>query len=167
MACDCCRRSPVFTGAAIASLALGIGSAAAVFSLADTVLLRGLPVRAPQELVLFRWVSGPDSVFESLTGTGSQTDDGMSSTSFSRVAYDRTRAELAKEAEVFGFADLYRSNISVDGKAETAYAQVVSGNYFDTLGVRPAAGRLLGGIDDNRDAPPAAVLGYDTLATTI
>lgn len=51
------RRSPMFTGAAIGSLALGIGSAAAVFSLADVLLLRTLPVRSPHELVLFRWVS--------------------------------------------------------------------------------------------------------------
>jgi hypothetical protein len=57
------RRSPIFTLTAIASLAIGIGSAAAVFSLADGILFRTLPVRSPQELVLFRWISGPEVPF--------------------------------------------------------------------------------------------------------
>ena len=155
------RRSPVFTASAVGSLALGIGSAAAVFSLADTLLLRKLPVRAPEELVLVRWTSGPESVFESLTGTGKQTETEMSSTSFSRLAYDRTRTELAPQADVIGFADLYRSNLAIDGKPEIAFAHAVSGNYFNALGLRPAAGRLLVDSDDARGAQPAAVLGYD------
>ena len=155
------RRSPVFTAAAIASLSLGIGAVAAVFSLTDTLLLRTLPVRSPHELVLFRWASGPQAVFESLNGNGSQTETEWSSTSFSRLAFDTFRSRLSADVEVFAFADLYRSNVSLDGRPETAYAQAVSGNYFDVLGVRPAAGRLLGPHDDRADAPPAAVLGYD------
>ena len=155
------RRSPVFTTAAIASLSLGIGAAAAVFSLADALLLRTLPVRAPHELVLFRWASGPQPVFESLNGSGAQTDTEWSSTSFSRLAFDTFRARLLSDVDLFAFADLYRSNVSVNGRPETAYAQAVSGNYFEVLGVTPAAGRLLGSHDDRTDAPPAAVLGYD------
>ncbi len=155
------RRSPVFTASAVASLALGIGSAAAVFSLADTLLLRELPVRAPEELVLVRWTSGPESVFASLTGTGRQSETEMSSTSFSRLAYGRIRTELASQAEVIGLADLYRCNLAIDGKPEVAFAHAVSGNYFNVLGLRPAAGRLLVDSDDARGAEPAAVLGYD------
>ena len=52
-------RSPAFTGFAVASLAIGIGAGAAVFSLADTVLLRTMAVRDPASLVLMRWTSGP------------------------------------------------------------------------------------------------------------
>ena len=50
-------RAPGFTIAAVASLAIGIGAAAAVFSLADSLILRSLPVQNPQDLVLFRWIS--------------------------------------------------------------------------------------------------------------
>jgi predicted permease len=155
------RRSPIFTATAIASLSLGIGAAAAVFSLTDALFLRRLPVKAPEQLVLFRWVSGPQMVFESLNGNGTQNETGLSSTSFSYLAYDTVRTRLANDVDVFAFADLYRANLAVDGRPETASAQIVSGNYFDVLGLTPAAGRLLGAADDRSDAPPAAVLGYD------
>jgi predicted permease len=155
------RKSPVFTVAAIGSLALGIGSAAAVFSLTDALMLRTLPVHAPRELVLFRWSSGPQAVFESLNGNGTMNETELSSTSFSRTAYDTMHKALAQDVELFGFADIYRANLAIDGRPETGYGQVVTGNYFQVLGISPAAGRLLGPADDRRDAPPAAVLGYD------
>jgi predicted permease len=155
------RRSPVFTLAAVASLSIGIGSAAAVFSLADGLLFRMLPVRAPQELVLFRWTSGADMAFRSLNGFGVQNETGLSSTSFSYKLLEELRTKLSSEADIFGFADLYRANLSVDGRPDTVFAQVVSGNYFGALGVNPALGRLLGPADDRADAPPSAVIGHD------
>ena len=154
------RRSPAFTLAAVASLAIGIGSAAAVFGLADALLFRTLAVRAPGELVLFRWISGPDAVFNDLTGFGSQSENEMSSTSFSKKAFEEIRRGLAAEADVIGFADLYRTNVAVDGRPETAFAHVVSGNYFAVLGVTPVIGRLLDGSDDRREAPGAAVISH-------
>ena len=84
-------KSPAFTGFAVASLAIGIGAGAAVFSLADTVLLRTMGVRDPASLVLMRWTSGPVSPFCSLNGNGDQNDSGLSSTSFSYVAYQSFR----------------------------------------------------------------------------
>ena len=155
------RRSPVFAVTAVASLALAIGAAVSVFSLADALMLRRLPVRAPGELVLFRWSSGPQMVFESLSGTGEQSSTGLSSTSFSKLAFDTMRAQLSDRVDMFAFADLYRANLALDGTPESASAQMVSGNYFDTLGLTPAAGRLLTAADDRADAAPAAVLGYD------
>ncbi len=155
------RRSPGFTAAAVASLAIGIGAAAAVFSLADTLLFRPLPVHRPEELVLFRWISGPELVFDSLNGYGNQTETESSSTSFSWTAFDAMRRELAGQADMIGFADLYRTNISIDGRPDTAYGQVVSGNYFSGLGLAPAAGRLLGPDDDRPDAAPAAVISHE------
>ena len=155
------RRSPVFTLATVASLAIGIGSAAAVFSLADGILFRTLPVRSPQELVLFRWVSGIETPFESLNGFGRRTETENSSTSFPLSLYETMQSQLADQAEIFAFADLYRASLSIDGRAEMAFAQVVSGTYFDALGLVPAAGRLLGPGDDRPDAPPAAVISYD------
>ena len=156
------RRSPVFTATAVASLAIGIGAAAAVFGLADALWFRMLPVRNPQELVLFRWVAGPDMSFvDMLSGYGNQSDTESSSTSFSRGAFDALRAQLAPQADVFAFAEVDRASTTVDGRAEMLAAQVVSGNYFATLGIAPAAGRLLAPGDDRAGAPAAAVIGYD------
>ncbi|HEX4936284.1 MAG TPA: permease prefix domain 1-containing protein, partial [Gemmatimonadaceae bacterium] len=129
------RRSPAFTLAAVASLAIGIGSAAAVFGLADALLFRTLAVRAPEELVLFRWISGPDMLFNELNGFGRQSEAETSSTSFSKKAYEEIRRGVAADADVVGFADVYRTNLAVDGRPETAFAHAVSGNYFAVLGV--------------------------------
>jgi predicted permease len=155
------RRSPIFTLTAIASLAIGIGAAAAVFSLADGILFRTLPVRDPQQLVLFRWISGPEIPFHSLNGFSNETETRSSSTSFPLATFEAARERLAPEAIVFGFADLYRASLSMDGRADVVFAQVVSGNYFDALGLTPAAGRLLGPGDDRADAAPAAVVSYE------
>ena len=155
------RRSPAFTLAAVASLSIGIGAAAAVFGLADGMLFRKLQVRAPHELVLFRWISGPQAPLESINGYGAQTETTSSSTSFSLSAFEAARTQLAPEIDMFAFADLYRSSLTVDGQPDTVYAQSVSGNYFSVLGITPAAGRLLTAADDRHDAPAAAVIGYE------
>jgi predicted permease len=152
------RGSPVFAAVAVLSLAIGIGAAAAVFSLADAFLLRPLPVRDPHALVLLRWVAGPVYPFESLSGSSSQVGDVTSSTSFSLAAFDAMRRDAQALVDVFGFADLYRVNIAVDGTAELSGGHAVSGNYFDVVGVAPAAGRLLGAADDDAGAAPAAVI---------
>jgi predicted permease len=152
------RRAPLFTAVAVLSLAIGIGASAAVFSLADALLLRRLPVRDPQQLVVLKWTSGTVFPFSSLNGNGQQTDTGLASTSFSRVAFDDMRSAVAGRMDILAFADLYDINLAVDGRAEVANAHAVSGNYFDVLGIAPAAGRLLGTADDHRDAPPAIVI---------
>jgi predicted permease len=155
------RRSPAFTIAAVASLAIGIGAAAAVFSLADGMLFRKLAVRAPEELVLFRWISGPQAPVDSINGYGAQTETSSSSTSFSLSAYESARTQLAAQIDMFAFADLYRASLTIDGQPDTVFAQTVSGNYFNVLGITPAAGRLLTTSDDRHDAPAAAVIGFD------
>ena len=155
------RRSPMFTFAAVASLAIGIGSSAAVFSLADGLLFRVLPVATPEDLVLFRWSAHKEWPFNSLNGMSSETETDSSSTSFALKTFSSLRESLAQQAEVFAFADLYRVNLAVDGHPESASGQVVSGNYFGALGIAPAAGRLLTADDDRPGAPAAAVIGFD------
>ena len=150
------RRTPTFTAVAVLSLAIGIGAAAAVFSLADAVFLRTLPVRDPDSLVVIKWRSGPVFPFSSLNGYGEQNDAGLASTSFSYAAYQSFRTEASQDLDVFGFADLYQVNVDVDGRAELNTAHAVSGNYFDVLGVGAAAGRPLAAIDDATGAAPAA-----------
>ena len=156
------RRSPVFTVTAVLSLAIGIGASAAVFGLADTVLLRKLPVPRPDDLVRLRWsVPGGALPFESLSGYSAQTDSESSSTSFSFTAFERIRKDTAAALDTFGFADLDRVNVALDGRPETEFAQVVSGNYFSALGVTPAAGRFIGDADDQPGAAPVAVISHD------
>jgi MacB-like periplasmic core domain/FtsX-like permease family len=121
-----------------------------------------LPVRAPEQLAVFRWSSGPVSVFESLNGNAQrdERDFSVSSTSFSRPAFEAMRGELSDRAEVFGFADLYRLNLSVDGRADVGNGHVVSGNYYSALGLSAAAGRLITTADDRPDAPHVAVISH-------
>ncbi len=152
------RRSPMFTFTSILSLAIGIGASAAVFSLADRMLVQVLPVRAPEELIILRWHSGPVLPFSSLNGNASQNDDGFASTSFSLDAVRRVRTEARPLVDVFGFAGLDRVNLSIDGVADLGEAEAVSGNYFSVLGVCPTRGRPLLDADDSAEAPPAAVI---------
>jgi len=153
-------RAPGFSAVAILSLGIGIGAAAAVFSLADAALLRQMAVRDPGSLVVLKWRSGPVFPFVSLNGYGEQNEDGLASTSFSRAAYLTFQREASRYVDVLGFADLYQVTLSIDGHAETGTAHAVSGNYFDVLGVAPRAGRALGTLDDRADAPPAAVISH-------
>jgi putative ABC transport system permease protein len=134
-------RSPGFAVTAILSLALGIGANAAIFSLADTVLLRSLPVERPHELVF-------------LQIRGSERANGAPP----YPCFDRIRAESPAFSGLVAFAtDQLR--LEVDGRIEQVFGQVASGSYFEMLGVRPAAGRLMTMADEPL-APPVAVIGY-------
>jgi predicted permease len=152
------RRSPMFTVVSVFSLAIGIGAVAAVFSLADAVMLRKLPVLNPDELVILRWRSSGRMPAPSLTGNFSRDGSGQSSTSFSLPTFQALRTDAAPAARVFGFAGYMSLNTGIDGAPEAAQGQAVSGNYFDALGIAPAAGRLLTDSDDRRDATPVAVI---------
>ena len=156
------RRAPMFTAIAVLSLTIGIGASAAVFSLADALMLRRLPVRDPGSLVVLKWTSGPVMPFSSLNGQGEQNVSGLASTSFAMVAFDEMRAATSGQMDLIGYADLYDVSVAADGRAEVANAHTVSGNYFDVLGIGAAAGRLLAAADDDPNASPAAVLteGY-------
>lgn len=156
-------KSPGFTAIAILSLALGIGANTAVFSVMNAVLLAQLPVKNPQELVIFNWLAeenvGPSS------SSGWQTrEPGTSkttSTSFSVPTFEAIRANPGPLADVWAFAPQSAVTFVVDGSAENVGGfQVVSGNYHTGLGVRAAAGRLLTLADDTAGAEPVAVISY-------
>ncbi len=154
------RRAPTFTAVSVLSLATGIGGAVAVFALADAILFRKLPVRDPDSLRVVRWISGPTLPFDSLSGFGQQNDTESSSTSFSLAALETIRDQARELADIVGFAELYQVNIGIDGQAELGKALAVSGNYFDVLGVAPAAGRLLTTHDDTRTSPAVAMISH-------
>jgi predicted permease len=135
------RRSPGFTVVVVLTLALGIGATTAIFSLVDAVLLRTLPVDRPQDLVFFKT-------------KGSQSTSGAPPYPwFERVREDtRTFANMA----VFASDEM---RIEIDGRSEQVFGQSVSGSFFDTLGITPAAGRLLTPADEKM-ASPVAVIDY-------
>jgi predicted permease len=136
------RKSSAFTVTAVLSLAVGIGMNTAMFTLLDAILLRDLPVRSPEELILTAERAGPRQVF-----------------SFASSAF---RA-LSESSALTGLAAFrpWRFRTTVHGEPQLGNGQLVSGNYFSLLGVSAALGRTLSPEDDRAaGASPVAVLGY-------
>ena len=147
------RKSPGFTVVAMVILALGIGANTAIYSLLDQVLLRSLPVKDPGGLVMLE-SSGSDTGHVSSWGG----DDHLY---FSYPMYQALRDKNS----VFDGA-LARSpaqvGVQYHNQSKLAMSEMVSGNYFEVLGVRAAAGRLLVQSDDEvQERDPVAVLSYD------
>ena len=138
------RKTPLITGIAVISLALGIGANTAIFSLIDTVMLRMLPVKNPVQLVLikFRPPLSADLEQSATNPIWEQVRDHQDA--FSGV--------IAWSPETFDLAD--------GGEVNDINGVYASGDYFNVLGVRPAAGRLLTVSDDVRGCSGVAVLGY-------
>lgn len=154
-------KSPAFTLVAVLSLALGIGANTAIFSLVNEVALKTLPVKNPQELVLFNWLSDSPGMMHSTWGWGSidPVTKLQTSSSFSKLTYERFRDHSQTLAGAMAFAPLDSSTVVADGRAEVvSQSQVVSGNFFSGLGVSAQLGRILGPEDDRPGAPPAAVI---------
>lgn len=144
-------RTPGFTMAVVLSLAIGIGASAAIFSLVDQVLLRMLPVREPDRLVLLGW-------------NGSTLSPGLGSGSRSLLSERTCRDLQASDAFFDGVfcRHPYPVNVSIESQAEFAGAEIVSGSYFAVLGIQPALGRLIDRSDDLQPgAHPVVVLSYD------
>jgi predicted permease len=144
------RKNPGFTAVAVLTLALGIGANTAIFSLLDQVLLRSLPVAEPDRLVLLS-----DAEYRS----GWSTSDN-SEMVYSYPHYKDVRDRVPLFDGVIARAGV-RLSVSGVGISERAQGEIISGNYFPVLGVRPAAGRLLDAGDDGLPgASPVAVLSY-------
>ena len=146
-------RSPGFAITVIVTLALGIGANTAIFTIFDQVLLRMLPVRQPKELVRFEWSGGYSGSASSFGG-----DIGNY---FSYPMYK----DLRDKNTVFtGMLAAVRAGVGVSwhDQAENEDAEIVSGNYFDLLGLQPRLGRLMTPADDTaKNANPVVVLSYD------
>jgi predicted permease len=157
-------KRPGFSSVALLSLAIGIGANTAIFSLVNAFLLRPLPVRNPQELVLLRNVDGAGGRM-SRSGENNGSIDPITgraaSTSFSLLSFERMRASHAPLSDLFAFAPFSQVNVLVDGQPEIAVtALMVSGNYHSGLGVSPALDRTLSGDDDETSATPVAVISF-------
>jgi predicted permease len=147
------RKSPAFALTVIVTLALGIGANAAVFALFDQVLLRMLPVQQPKELVRFVWTGG-------FSGSASSFG-GDTNNYFSYPMYKDLR-DKNQAFEGMLAADRTGVGVSWHNQAENKDAEVVTGNYFQLLGLKPELGRLLTQQDDTaRNSNPVVVLSYD------
>ncbi|WP_321477283.1 ABC transporter permease [uncultured Paludibaculum sp.] len=132
------RTAPGVTAAAVLSLALGIGANTAIFSLIDALMLKALPVSHPEQLL-------------QVTMATPQF--------FSNPIWEEIRDRQDVFARVFAYGR-WGFNLSSGGEARTANGLFASGQYFDTLGIRPALGRTLVPADDHRGCPGAAVLSH-------
>jgi predicted permease len=147
------RRSPLFTFVAVASLALGIGANTAIFTLIDQLMLRLLPVSNPDQLVMI-WSTGPH----------------MGNNRGSRAVSYPMYQDYQQKAQAFSyvFCRFYTPlSISFGGQTERVTSELVSGNYFQALGVKPVVGRVFSPQEDDRiyKGHPAVVLSYQYWAT--
>ena len=142
-------RSPLFAAVAILSLALGIGANTAIFTLIDQILLRQLPVRDPESLVM-------------LYQQGPHNGSNMGTRMHSYPIYRQYQQRAEPLSEVLA-RRLVQTSVSVDNQTERLDAELVSGNYFTMLGVSPAAGRLFSSEEDDRTylGHPVVVLSHD------
>ncbi len=147
------RRGPLFAIIAILSLTLGIGANTAIFTLMDQLMLRMLPIKDPDQLVML-FQSGPHN--------GSN----MGSRMHSYPLYQDFQQKAEPFSEVL-CRRLVATSVSIEGQTERVDAEMVSGNYFSMLGVKAAAGRVFNSQEDDRtyQGHPVAVLSHDYWAT--
>jgi putative ABC transport system permease protein len=148
------RRSPGFMLTAVITLALGVGANTAIFSLLDQALLRSLPVRAPEQLVI---LSAPGKMWEGHSGNNGAGVE----KSFSYPMYQDLRDRGTAFDGLIATAPA-EVGIARNGASNLANAEIVSGNYFSVLGVQAARGRLLAPTDDTTPGSnPVAVLSFN------
>ncbi|MCX6608163.1 MAG: ABC transporter permease [Acidobacteria bacterium] len=129
------RRSPASTLTVILSLAIGIGASAVLFSLVNAAILRMIPVRNPAQLVWF--------------------DSGSHGRALSYPFYEHIQNHPQFQGILAAFPTVV--NLSAANTAERAPVELVSGNYFDVLGLNPTLGRLLTPADQHS---PVAVISH-------
>ena len=133
------RRNPIFASVAVLTLTLGIGATTAIFSLADAVLLRMLPVSRPQDLVILRQRGPSGDIFP-----------------FTTAAAENLAPTREVLSGLVAFRPVPGALVTVNGETELALMQLVSDNYHAVLGVVPLLGRTF----REQAAEPAAVISY-------
>jgi predicted permease len=169
-------RNKGWSAVAIASLALGVGATAAVFSAANALLLRKMPVPDPDSIVTLRW-EGQNRTMTSFNDYGFVPNGAVPSLFeeltpdyfFNKMkagvtapypTFQRLSAVNTTLAQLFAVGPGPTVNLIVDGKGDTASSQFVSGGFYATAAVPPAAGRLILASDDRKGAAPVGVLSY-------
>ena len=158
-------KSPAFTAVAVLTLAFGIGANTAIFSLVDAVMLRSLPVANPAQLVLLKWSARKSPNIHGMASWGdcpSDLRDGRanpSGCSFSEPMFREIAGANIFEGTA-AFANSGRLDLTGNGPASVINGQLVSGDFFRTMGLRATIGRLINASDDTAAAAPVTVLNY-------
>ncbi len=158
-----------FTALAVLSLALGIGANTAIYSFLDTLLLRSLPVSNPGSLVVLNWHAKAgawrgDSVMQGMSGE--VHDDarlGSVSGIFPYPTFELFQNSVSVFSNVFAYCQTNEArtmSVAIKGRADVTRGELVSGDYFRGLGIRPAAGRLIISDDDRLGAAAVAVVSH-------
>lgn len=143
-------KSPGFTAVITCSLAVGIGANVAIFTVAKQVLFDRLAVPHPEQLQLLTWTAPkPNIVHHSSNDPGPNGE----STVFSYPVYQQLRQGNKVLGDLFAFKNVGRLSANIEGEAVAVPAQMVSGNYFEALGVHPVLGRP---IEPSDDATPGS-----------
>jgi predicted permease len=156
------RKAPGFTAVAVLTLAFGIGVNTSIFSLLNAVMLKSIPVSHPEQLVILRWSahSQPENLDTSSYGDCLWVRGAIQSCSFSYPIYEAVLAHTNAFSSVLAMAGADQLDLSGNGEASIIGGELVSGNYFETLGVSSALGRTIQLSDDRPGAPPVIVLSY-------
>src|ERR1700685_191979 len=145
------RLNPSFTIVAILSLALGIGANTAIFQLLDAVRLRTLPVKDPQQLVRVKIADTPHCCVGDFYSRNADLTGGL---------WNRLREQQQGFSRIAAWAPA-RRDLGQGGEARYANTIMVSGEFFNVLGVQPLVGRLISPADDYRGCgAQGAVLSF-------
>jgi predicted permease len=140
------RRSPGFTAVAVLTLALGIGANTAIFALMDAAILRMLPVEKPSELFHVR--------------VGDADGGGGGPSNFTNPLWERLRDHQDVFSRAFAWSGINKFDLAEGGTMRAVNGIWASGGFFNALGLRPVAGRLIADSDDRPGCPAVAVLSY-------
>ncbi len=151
---------------AVSSLALGIGANTAIYSFMDAILVRSLPVPAPESLVVLNWHAETEreSVVKGISGrTYEDPQSGVTAGIFPFPVFELLQKNNDVFSTVFAhcqYRDVRSLNVTIGGRADLAVGWNVSGDYFRGLAVAAAAGRLIVPDDDRAGAPTVAVVSH-------
>ncbi|MBV9183704.1 MAG: ABC transporter permease [Acidobacteria bacterium] len=159
------RKSPGFTAVAILTLALGIGANTGMFTLLKVVMLQSIPVRNSNELVVLRWSANKQPQHSGFSSFGDcpwrrWTNEFSGGCVFTYPMFEEIREHSQVFSGVSAFAGPAPLDLSGNGRASIVQAELISGDYFKTLGVSAAAGRTIEPRDEKPGADAVTVLSY-------
>jgi len=156
------RRSPGFSMIAVSSLALAIGANTAIFSVAKQILYARLDVPHAEQLRMLRWNGDGKEAVHSMWGDFDSSPNGTTSSVFSYPVYKQLRDRNQSLQTLIAFKE-DSMNATVRGAAQRVVVSMVSGNFYEGLGVRPQLGRVIYPSDDNLSASGAVALISDAI----